>query len=145
MRILLIGQKYQIEGWTFWKSQTILKISNSENNEMMGYRLEKCAGWGQPLVFHFTYGMMNPKSFLIQMFREILGHGHGLWTASNWPRSSKYLVFIYSLFGCFMMTYFYNVSNDHYVITILISCLSLIDPFLWVSCSSSYGETSWYC
>ena len=62
-------------------------------------------------------------SFKIQMFGDILGHGHGLWTSGSLPRSSKYLIFIYSLFGCFMMNYFYSVSQEK-TMTIAIICLS---------------------
>lgn len=51
---------------------------------------------------------------LHQMLAEVLGHGHGLWVAEGRPRSSRYLYLLYSVFGCFMLGFFYNVSAEYF-------------------------------
>ena len=51
------------------------------------------------------------------MFRVLLGQV--VWTAGNWPRSTRYLLLFYTIFCCFMLSYFYNVSLKMIFISLL--------------------------
>ena len=42
------------------------------------------------------------------MFGELIGHGHDMWNLRMTPKSTKYLYFVYSVFGCFVMSFCYN-------------------------------------
>ena len=56
----------------------------------------------------FSKRTNHPQPSIAQMFAQLIGQGG--WTADSWPRSTKYLLFLFSVFSMFMLTYFYNVS-----------------------------------